>query len=821
MPGRLGKVIGREPVVTAIAVALRTKRLVSLVGPGGIGKTTVAQAVASRVAPLFADGAVFVDLSSAALPDLAAGVIASALGARVKPDNCIPAILQHLAGRDLLLVLDTCEHVLEPVADLAERLLQSVPKLCMLVTSREALQARDEWVEHLPPLALPPVEGRLSVDEAFAFASVQLFVERASAASEHFQFDEASLGPIVDICRKLDGIPLAIDIAAARVDGIGLRELSDRLAGSFALSARGRRTALARQQTLRATLDWSHALLSPDEQCMLHRLSVFAGGFSLGAAHDVGAEEGWPFHRSELLVTDLVAKCLVTVDVSSEPVLYRLLDTTRAYALEHLQSGAGAREARRRHALRCCRELATAEEDWERVSAGEWLQRYSPLIVDIRSALAWCFGPEGDPAIGVELAVLSTPVWFQVRADGEYLRHAREALRAIDEQRVGDDLLAMRLHLGCGHALVQQQGPSAKGNPDFFAALALAERVGVPEFQLRAAWALAGEFMLGADYNSAKIYAEKMEGALGSDRDGAAAQIYRRNMAQVLHYLGEQTRARSFAEAIEEMPVARSRFAISTTVQLDHRAVVDVVLARILWLQGHADQAMARVRRALARAEVVRLPFTMAYVLAGGACPLAMWTGDIASATRWTADLARHAHEHGHHYYATWAAAFELALETLEDAPGSAEARLRLTTREPRQLDELAVISPSLLNGVSIERANAGLAGWCLAENIRARAERERILGSECAAEALLHRALRIAERQGAHAWRLRAATSLAELWISQDREEESLALLSGALNLFTEGFASRDVKRAGALVRGLRASRGHAVADVTAVGAP
>jgi hypothetical protein len=245
------------------------------------------------------------------------------------------------------------------------------------------------------------------------------------------------------------------------------------------------------------------------------------------------------------------------------------------------------------------------------------------------------------------------------------------------------------------------------------------------------------------------------------------------------------------------------------------------VLARILWLQGYPDQAMARVHRALARADVVKLPFTMAYVLAGGACPLAMWTGDIASATRWTADLARHAQAHGHHYYAAWAAGFELALETLADPPGSAEARLRLATREPRQLDELAVIAPSLLNAVSIERANAGLAGWCLAENIRVRAERERSLGSECAAEALLHRALRIAERQGVHAWRLRAATSLAELWISQDREEESLALLSGALNLFTEGFATRDVKRAGALVRGLKASRGHAVADETAVGAP
>jgi predicted ATPase/DNA-binding winged helix-turn-helix (wHTH) protein len=814
--GPVGGLIGRDAAVAEIVAAIRTRRLVSLVGPGGIGKTTVARAVADRVAERFADGVVFVDLGSVASPDLVAGVVASAIGARVKPDDCVPTILEHLADRDLLLVLDTCEHVLEPVADLAERLIQAVPTLNLLVTSREALQACEEWVRQLPPLELPPAEGALTAEDARAFPSVQLFVERASAASENFQFDAASVAPVIEICRKLDGIPLAIDIVAARVAGIGLRELSDRLTGSFALSARGRRTALARQQTLRATLDWSYALLSTDEQGMLHRLSAFAGGFALEAAHDVAADDGWPFHKSELLLADLVAKCLVTVDTSSEPIVYRLLDTTRAYALERLDAGGGAREARRRHALRCCHDLATAEEDWERLPASEWLQLYTPLIVDIRSALAWCFGPDGDPAIGVELAALSTPVWFQLRADGEYLRHAQAALRAIDAQLVSNDLLAIRLHLGCGHALVQNQGPSRTGNPHFYAALALADRIGVGEFQLRAAWALAGEFILGADYASAAKYAERMERALGSDLEGPGSLIYRRNMAQVLHFLGDQAGARSFAEALKDIPAPRSRFAINTTVQLDHQAVVDVVFARILWLQGYPDQAMARVRRAIARAEVVKLPFTMAYVLAGGACPLAMWTGDIASAKRWTADLARHAKANGHHYYASWAACFELALETWADPPGSAEARLRLATREPRQLDEMAVISPSLLNTVSIDRANAGLAGWCLAENIRVRAERERRLGRESAAEALMLCALRVAERQGVHAWRLRAATSLADLWIHQSREDEANELLTDALSPFTEGFATRDLQRARALLR-----RARSLGDRDRIGGP
>src|SRR5271169_4900633 len=375
LPEPISELVGRDDVLDEILSLASAHRLVTLTGAGGIGKTRLALAAARRLLPQFADGVWLAEFSPIADPGLVPVTVAASIGLDLGGgDVSAQRVPQALAGRQMLLVLDTCEHVIGAAAALAEAVLHAGGTLRLLATSREPLRAEGGWVYPVPPLAVP-TEDAEDADELLRYGGVRLFAERLRAAEPHFAPDRRSAAMIAAICRRLDGIPLAIELAAARASALGIEALAARLDDRFHLLTGGSRTALPRHQTLRATLDWSYELLPEPERVVLRRLGVFATAFSLDAASAVAASaEVTPSDVLEVL-SSLVAKSLVLTESDDRTERYRMLDTTRAYALEKLASG-GELDPVARHHAEFYRDLfERAEAEWETRPTAEWLGR--------------------------------------------------------------------------------------------------------------------------------------------------------------------------------------------------------------------------------------------------------------------------------------------------------------------------------------------------------------------------------------------------------------------------------------------------------------
>jgi predicted ATPase/DNA-binding winged helix-turn-helix (wHTH) protein len=361
LPTGLTALIGRADKINELTEQLQQWRFLTIVGPGGIGKTAVALAVAERLAETYEHGVCLVDLALVSDPLLVPSALAAALGLESRSDKALPGLIAAVRNKRMLLVLDNCEHVIASAATLAAQVLSGATRMHILATCREPLRAEGEHIYRLPSLASPPSSARLTATEVLAFPAVQLFIERAAASLGKFELSDADAPFVADICAKLDGVPLAIEFAAARVAVFGIPGLSSRLDDRLRLLTSGRRTALPRHQTMRATLDWSYEFLPELERLVLRRLGVFSGAFSLEAASTVAASEEIIELEVAERIANLVAKSLVAVDLSGAVVRYRLFETTRAYALEKLTESGEFEKFARQHA-EFCRDLADAAE---------------------------------------------------------------------------------------------------------------------------------------------------------------------------------------------------------------------------------------------------------------------------------------------------------------------------------------------------------------------------------------------------------------------------------------------------------------------------
>ena len=351
--------VGRDDAVRELTARLKKQRFVSIVGTGGIGKTTVALALAHRMLGEFQGAVHFLELGALEDPRLLASMLASQLGVAAVSGQPLPAILTFLREQRMLLVFDSCEHVIGAVAALTENIFRDAPDVHILTTSREALRAEGEQVHHLPPLECPPDYAEpLTAVQALSFPAVELFVKQVAKSVHPFELTDADAPIVAEICRRLDGIALALELAASRVGAHGVRGVASLLDKHFRLLWRGRRTALPRHQTLSATLDWSYNLLSGTEQLVFRRLAIFVGGFSLAAALRVASEGLDPAELTETVAT-LVDKSLVTSDRTAA-MHYRLLETTRAYAWQKLSESGEDQKIARRH----CEQLTEALEEF-------------------------------------------------------------------------------------------------------------------------------------------------------------------------------------------------------------------------------------------------------------------------------------------------------------------------------------------------------------------------------------------------------------------------------------------------------------------------
>lgn len=340
LPPCATRIFGREQAVAALERQLSERRFVTIVGTGGVGKTAAALAVAERMHLQWRQGTVLVDLAPLTRPEQVPQALAAALAMERPVGMDSAAIVAALCGHHLLLILDSCEHLLEAVSLLAEQILHGAPGVRLLATSREPLRVEGEWLHRLPALELPPEPAPgappLTMAQALAYPSVQLFAERVRAGAAGMPLGDKDVAQIADICRRLDGIPLAIALAAARVERLGVRGLVARLDDCCYLAKGGRRSAKVRHRTLEATLDWSYALLGESERSMLHRLSVFRRRFSLEEALMIGADGRGGLEAAMDVLSSLVSKSMLATVADTGAARYRMLETTRSYAAAKL-----------------------------------------------------------------------------------------------------------------------------------------------------------------------------------------------------------------------------------------------------------------------------------------------------------------------------------------------------------------------------------------------------------------------------------------------------------------------------------------------------
>src|SRR5271166_2797744 len=484
LPEPISELIGRDEVLGEILSLASAHRLVTLTGAGGIGKTRLALAAAHRLLPQFADGVWLAEFSPIADPGLVPVTVAASIGLDLGGgDVSAQRVPQALAGRQMLLVLDTCEHVIGAAAALAEAVLHAGGTLRLLATSREPLRAEGEWVYPVPPLAVPAANAE-DADDLLRYGGVRLFVERLRAAEPHFAPDRRSAAMIAAICRRLNGMPLAIELAAARAAVLGVEEVAAHLDDRFRILTGGRRTALPRHQTLRATLDWSYELLSEPERVILRRLAVFAGVFRLEAASAVIASP--EIAPAEVVdgIANLVAKSLVTVGAGDGVARYRLLDTMRAYAFEKLTE-AEHEQLARRHAD-YYRHLFERSEAEEARSAADWLAEYGPKIDNLRAALDWAFSPRGDASVGVALTAAAAPLWMHLSLLEECRRRVEQALAALPTVTGPDPRQEMKLLAALGASRLYTRGGVPEVAASWTKALELAKSLDDTEYQKRA-----------------------------------------------------------------------------------------------------------------------------------------------------------------------------------------------------------------------------------------------------------------------------------------------------------------------------------------------
>jgi predicted ATPase/class 3 adenylate cyclase len=422
LPRQLTPLIGRDDVLAEIEQLLDQHALVTLVGTGGIGKTRVALQAGADSLEASGDGVWFVELAPTDDTSLVGSTIASTLGLREQPERpVVETVVAYLKHKRLLLILDNCEHVIEEVARVADAILRGSSRVRLLATSREPLRINGERVYRMPSLPFPAQSDSLTAEDALRYGAVALFSQRAGASNAKFNLSDENAPIVAEICRRLDGIALAIELAAARVNVLAPRQLAQMLDARFRVLTGGSRTALPRQQTMRALIDWSHDLLSAKEQKLFRRLAIFAGGWTIETAASVCADDEAaqdaiePWEVLDVL-RSLVDKSLVHSEAAGNEMRYGLLESTRQYARERLCTAGEDAAMARAHARAF---LALGEElnaIFETTAEREWLARAEPELENFRAALNWAFEAQGDVPLGQRLTAALRPAWTRFAA---------------------------------------------------------------------------------------------------------------------------------------------------------------------------------------------------------------------------------------------------------------------------------------------------------------------------------------------------------------------------------------------------------------------
>ena len=847
LPVRPLMMIGRETVVSEVRDKLRDERFITLLGPGGIGKTTIALAVGRAAAEEFGGKVHFVDLESLIDPRHVAGAVATSLGFALKSKDPSLELVDLLRSQKLLIILDSCEHVIEAVALLAELLYQETEQVYLLATSRELLKVEGEHCCRVHPLDFPPDGSEQTANAVLRYPAVQLFVRRMAARSGNVVLTDEEASFVAEMCRKLDGIPLAIELGAGQVAALGIKNTVARLVSRLELLRLSHRTAVPRHRTLKATLDWSYNLLSDAERIVLRRIAPFVGHFTLEGARYVAGELGVGTGEIFDAIAGLVEKSLMATRIDETQAQYRLLDTTRAYALEKLEEHAELDMVFRRHAeyvagyLESRRaalpHLSKAERfaaypspsggvhpapEWsfrprvnERIATGlPGKSTHTSQLGNIRAALEWSFGPNGDDEIATRLAAASTQLFLELSLLIECRVWAERAIDRLGDQHK-NSRREMEISTSLSLALMHSEGSSELVRKAFSRALDVAAIQGDLAYQLQLLSGLSRYYRWNTDINGAlDIASRTKEVALktGDHDDIALAEAM---LGAAHHLAGNHLVAMKHFESGLSHSASGWRFRAGQHL-FDHSSLLLVGMARCLLFRGLLDQSLDYARRAIEEGEKSNHPAPLCRSLSL-VLPVYLALEDSHRSDQYIAQLTEVA--------VTYSLKLDRAVAT------GLRGRWLLLQNDfregvpllKRSLEELHAQRHDSLNMDFVCDLAAGLIAMgeqqeALTMILNAIDVQHRggkflympalfrmkglILASRSAedlfeAEASLRSAIDWAKRQSATLFELKAATDLAELLLKQDRVPEACEHLSAALGRMPTGIVSPAHERA------------------------
>jgi predicted ATPase/DNA-binding SARP family transcriptional activator/predicted negative regulator of RcsB-dependent stress response len=593
LPAQLTRLIGREEEVGNLKSFLDRHRLVTIVGAGGIGKTRLAVAVGAQITDRYRDGVWFIEFAPVSVPAFIPGTVAAALHIQESHERTLTeSVIQALSSRRALLIFDNCEHLVDAMAHFADDVLRACPKVQIVATSRQPLNTQGEQVYRVQPLTFPQASAGLSATEAMEYSAISLFVERAQAVRNSFTLTDQNVTAVADICRRLDGIALAVELAAARVRVLSPSSVNDGLRARFRLLTGGTRTQLPRHQTLRALFDWSYELLDEREKLLLRRVAVFAGSFSLDGA--VATADGLGLDEVEILdiLTSLVEKSLVNAETTAEIERYHILESTRQYLDERLQECGERDNMLRLHAEYYRAFAERSDREFHRTPQSKWFHSVAAEYENVREALLWAIAGRNDAAIGAQIAGSLEHFWFDYGRIREGLFWIEQAVETIDENT--NPALGGRLHLARAVLLWGTNKLRAADRACELYEMAGDSR-GVGYALRQRALTLRQQHP-----DEAEAACRRAVELLESAGDSGGFAIALNTLGSIVAKRGDFDEARAAHEhALEVATGCACEYALLITL---------IYLADNEFRRGNAAEAVARLGQALERADATRMP---------------------------------------------------------------------------------------------------------------------------------------------------------------------------------------------------------------------
>jgi len=803
-PVRLDRMVGRTEETSAILDMLRSRRLVSIVGAGGIGKTVLAIAVAHCLMGELDRVIAFVDLSTSTCAEHVELSIAEALRLAPTSDDVLGEILASIQHMRALIVLDNCEHLIAAASSAVERLLEGAPDLRILATSRETLRAEGEAVYRLSGLAHPPCKQEITTASATEWPAVRLFLDRVAASGYQGEITDNEVATIASICRRLDGVPLAIELAAGRVASHGVEGTGQLFDDRFGLMWRGRRNAARRHQTMNAVLDWSYDLLRERDQLILTRLSIFVGPFTVTAAEDVASEDGICREDVADALVSLADKSLIREDLVRGTLHYRLFGLTRAYALARLERSGDYDSVARRHAAYVAKWIAALQgPTGSRDAVAQ--EDIVGLIANLRLALSWGFSRSSDQESAPDLVAKAVPLLLRRSLLKECGLWCERALAVLDGLGVSAET-ELILWEGLGASNMFMRGNSQQIQHLIERGLTLARQLKASEQELRLLSAMhIFKARIGDVHGMHEISSRASKLAASTSRDDLSAMTEWMK-ATAYHLSGNQTIAQGCCESALKcsLRVPVSRF---NAFGYDQRIRGLIVLVRTLWLRGFWDQASRLSREVILEAVDREQPVAVCIANIYTATT-SIWSHDLDTAARRVDGVIACAEENSLEPYlavgvgmrgqiASLRGNLDLGIEELTAAMSvlQTERHEVLSTQFSCSLAEAMAARGEheealrVLNE-SLERAKRNGELYLLPEMRRARGCIVGRAGEKCQqiAEHHLRHAMIEARRQYAKGWELRAAVSLGRFLLAQGRSHEAAVVVGEAVAGFDEG---------------------------------